>query len=267
VTPAELPSVAAQGAGDRLIAEIDHDGFAFPAAAEDASAFPSRTERLARVGNLVDVVLLGGRVAIRKRFRPPGVATLLSGRVGSRDWAYRRAWNALGVHFYAEVAALLRLRDVPFVPRLLAVDVGARTVWIDCLAGQSLRHAAASGGEAIHDADLPANARRSEAEIGRHESRLLDAAAGSGWRAEVTAMVAQMVQRGVVPLDVKLGNLIRGRRTGRLYWIDFENARIEGQPGFARAVAQQRRLLEDHFGIDPSGPARPAPRLSLPSAG
>lgn len=255
VRPEDLPSVAARGCGDRVIAEIDHDGFAFPSAPEDAARFPARPTRLPRVGNLVDVVLVNGRVAVRKRFRPPGPGAWRAGRVSARDWVVRRAWYLCGVHFYAEVAALLRLRDAPFAPQVVAVDVARRTVWMDCLAGRSLRHAAADAGAAVHDADLPPAPSPSEAEIGRRESRLLDEAAGPGWRREVAGLIEAMIARGVVPLDVKLGNLMRGDRTGQLYWIDFENARLEGQPGFSAAVSLQRRLLREHLGIDLAEPS------------
>lgn len=257
VRPGDVPSVATRGAGDRVLAEIDHDGFAFAASAEDAPFFEGRAARLPRLGNLLDVVLEGGRVCVRKRFRAPSPRAILTGRVRvtPREWALRTAWDLAGVHFYGEVAALLRLRDLPFVPRLRRVDARARTLWIDYLAADSLRHEAARAGEPVHDADLPPGMPRGEGELDRREARLLDAASGRDWRAGVAAMAREINRRGVAPLDVKLGNFLRGRRSGRLYWIDFERSRLDSQPGFAGALSLQDHLLHDLFGIAADGAA------------
>ena len=261
--PGDVPSVARLGAGDRLLAEIDQDGFAFAVEPEDAGLFPGRPTRLARKGNLIDVVLAGGRVCVRKRFRPPPLRALLPGpaHVAPRDFLMRRLWHLAGVHFHAEVAALLRLRELPFVPRLRRLDEARATLWMDCLAADSLRHRAAGAGEPVHDADLsPALAGASEDELGRREARLLDAAAGTGWRAAVAAMVRDLNRRGVVPRDIKLGNLMAGRRTGRLYWIDFENSRLASQPGFEAARAAQDEVLRARWGVVPDeGDAAAAP--------
>lgn len=254
VRPRDVPS-AASAAGDRVLAEIDHDGFAFPAVPGDSPFLPARAARLPRLGNLLDLVLVDGRVCVRKRFRAPALRAVWGGqlRIGAREWALRKAWHLAGVHFYTEVAALLRLRDLPFVPRLRRVDLRRRTLWIDCLDAASLRHQAASAGEPVHDRDLPPGAaRQGEDALGRREARLLEAVAGAGWRAEVAAMVREMNRRGVVPLDLKLGNLMRGRRTGRLYWIDLETARLASQPGFDAARALQDEILRSRFDIIPA---------------
>ncbi len=262
VRPDDVPSVATRGAGDRVLAEIDHDGFAFAACAEDAPFFEGRATRLRRQGNLVDVVLDGGRVRLRKRFRAPSLSAVLPGqlRITPREWALRNVWRLGAAHFYGEVAALLRLRDLPFVPQLRQVDVRARTLWTDYLAAGSLRHEAARAGEPVHDADLPPGVAGSGDELDRREGRLLDAVAGTGWRGEVAAMAREINRRGVVPLDIKLGNFLRGRRSGRLYWIDFERSRLDSQPGFADALSTQHDLLRDLFGIvaseEPAGASR-----------
>jgi hypothetical protein len=64
-------------------------------------------------------------------------------------------------------------------------------------------------------------------------------------------MVEAMRARGVAPLDVKLGNLLRGARTGRLYWLDFERARLRSQPRWERDVAAQSELVREIFGVTP----------------
>lgn len=250
----DVPSTAAARAEDRVLAELDQDGFAFPVRPEDAAVFPGRARRLPRKGNLVDVVAEGGRVCVRKRFRAAPVAALLRDRALTepRAWALRRLWQLAGVQFHAELAALLRLRDVPFVPKVRRVDRRERTIWLDFLDAESLRHAAARAGEPVHDADLPAAAaRESEDDLGRREARLLDAVHGEAWRAEVASMIRAINARGVVPRDLKLGNLLRGRTTRRLYWIDFENSKLASQPGFDAALAAQDAVLRGRFGVDP----------------
>ena len=61
-------------------------------------------------------------------------------------------------------------------------------------------------------------------------------------------MIAAMNERGVAPLDIKPGNLLRGHRTKRLYWIDFERARLQSQPGWEAGLQTQHDLLRQLFG-------------------
>ena len=61
-------------------------------------------------------------------------------------------------------------------------------------------------------------------------------------------MAREINARGVAPLDIKLGNFIRGASTGRLYWIDFEICRLQSQPRWEAdpppAARHPRRLFE-----------------------
>jgi hypothetical protein len=60
-------------------------------------------------------------------------------------------------------------------------------------------------------------------------------------------MVREVNARGVAPLDIKLGNFIRGATTGRLYWIDFEISRLSSQPRWEADLALEREMLEEIF--------------------
>jgi hypothetical protein len=61
---------------------------------------------------------------------------------------------------------------------------------------------------------------------------------------EIKRLLAAMACCGAAPLDIKLGNIMRGHRSGRLYCLDFETARLSSQPGWAETVEDQYRLLD-----------------------
>jgi hypothetical protein len=251
--PELVPSVRHRGRGDRVLAEIDADGFAFAVLAEDVPFFNRREHKHPRQQHLIDVVIEGGRVCVRKRFRPPRAGAVRHGhvRLPVRELAIRSAYWALRIPFYSEVAALLRLAELPFVPKLRRVDVARRTLWMDFLLAESLRHVAAGSGKPVHDADLPADlAAASSDDLDRREAELLDASAQAGdWRAEVASMIRAINARGVAPLDIKLGNFLRGRSSGRLYWIDFERSRLSSQPSWLADLSVQDQILRDLYGI------------------
>ncbi len=53
---------------------------------------------------------------------------------------------------------------------------------------------------------------------------------GEAYRGRLEEIVRAMNARGVAPLDVKLGNVLVGEKTGALYWVDFERAALEAPP-------------------------------------
>jgi hypothetical protein len=248
-----IPSVRAGVRSDRVLAEIDQDGFAFAVDPRDARFFERRKHRAPRSLNQLDIVLLEGRVCIRKRYRPF--------RAGARDWgerpvplgvrARRRFWNSLGFYLYSEAAVLLRLQDLPCIPKLRAIDLVDRAIYIDYVHGQTLRYWAARTGAAVYDRDLAASGdlnRLTAQELERREVTLLERTSAAGdFRHEVLGMLRQMNARGVAPLDIKLGNFIRGATTGRLYWIEFEFARVQSQPQWEAALRSQRDTLWNVF--------------------
>jgi hypothetical protein len=253
--PLRLPSVAAGYLEDRVLAEIDQDGFAFAVHPLDEPFFNRREEQRPRQQNLLDVVLHDGRVCVRKRFR--------SFRRGAQLWGtqpvplklrmVRAVWSGLHFFLYSEAAALLRLRDLPFVPKLRHVDFGDRALYVDFLDGESLRHQAARTGAAVHDKDLAGEQRLGHLtarELDRREVALLDEIETADYRAEIAAMVPQINHRGVAPLDIKLGNFVRGAATGQLYWLDFEVCRLDSQPRWDEDLVLQNEILDHLFHLD-----------------
>ncbi|MGZ6143544.1 MAG: hypothetical protein ACXWLM_09400 [Myxococcales bacterium] len=245
----EIPSVALGRREDRILAEIDQDGFAFAVDPVDAPYFDRRVQRRPRPQNFVHVALVEGRVCIRKEFRELRLGARRWGgqRVPVVEWLRRKVWATLGLYLYNEAAALLRLQDLPFVPHLRRIDFAEQAIYLDCIAGESLRHQAASAGAPVHDQDLGGDSALQQLtarELDRREVKLLDAVGlGGHFRREIAVMTREINARGVAPLDIKLGNFIRGAATGGLYWIDFEISRLASQPRWEEDLAQQHEML------------------------
>jgi len=256
--PGSIPSVAAGGRHDRVLAEIDQEGFAFAIDPVDEPFFNRRARRAPRQQNLVDIALVGGRVCVRKRFRTYRMGARRWGDrpVPAREWAHRSFWVSLGFFMYSEAAALLRLSDLPFVPKLRAIDLAGRTLYVDYIPGENLRSLAARGGAAVHDADIKDDPRLcgvSARDLERREVELLDRASIGDFRREIAEMAREINARGVVPLDIKLGNFVRGASSGRLYWIDFELSRLRSQPRWDADLAVQQQTLEQLFDLAARG--------------
>jgi hypothetical protein len=251
--PTAIPSVAAGCLDDRILAEVDQDGFAFAVSPLDVPFFDRRARPTPRQQNLVDIALVDGRVCIRKRYR--GM------RLGARRWGTQRipwrqrlqrsVWACLGMYLYTEAAALLRLQDLPFVPRLRRIDFADGAIYVDYVPGENLRAIAAKSGAAVHDTDLKAAEMHglSAQDLEHREVALLDRAGVGDFRGEIAEMAREINARGVAPLDIKLGNFIQGANTGRLYWIDFEISRLSSQPRWEADLALERETLERLFEI------------------
>jgi len=254
-----IPSVARGRYEDRVLAEIDQDGFTFAVDPVDEPFFNRRAHRRPRQQNLLDVALVDGHVCVRKRFRGYRFGARRWGDrpVPPAEWALRGFWVSVGFFLYSEAAALLRMHDLPFVPKLRRIDVAERSLYVDYLQGQDLRSLAATAtGEPVHDRDLAAHpelSRMPAHELERREVGLLDRAAAADFRAEIAEMAREINARGVAPLDIKLGNFIRGASTGRLYWIDFEICRIQSQPRWEADLAMQRQILDNLFDLSARG--------------
>jgi len=256
--PESIPSVSAGWREDRVLAEIDQDGFAFALDPMDEPFFNRRLRKTPRQQNKLDIALVDGRICVRKRFRSYRLGARRWGNrpIPARDWVHRSVWVSLGFYMYTEAAALLRLQDLPFVPKLRKIDVAGRTLYIDYVPGESLRNQAARTGAAVHDADIHKNGELrglSPHELERREVELLDRAGAGDFRREIADLVRQINARGVAPLDIKLGNFIRGARTGRLYWFDFEICRLASQPRWEADLILQRDLLEQMFELTARG--------------
>lgn len=243
VTPHEIPSVAELGPGDRELAEIDQDGFAFAAHPADIPFFNRRAQRFPRLRYRLDVVLYRGHVCVRKQFTGQPKDAPLGPRL----------WSLLGLFFYTEAAALLRLRDQAIAPRLRGVHLASRTLFMDYVRGQTLQHEIAGRGRKILDIDLAPLGQLFDPDRDRREIEALAGEGGEAYRDRIEELVRTMNARGIAPLDVKLGNVLIGEKTGALYWLDFERAALDTVPGYAAHLAEHHRLVDAWFGLSLSG--------------
>ncbi|MCC6556207.1 MAG: hypothetical protein IT372_24870 [Polyangiaceae bacterium] len=239
IVPEQIPSVAELGLADRVLAEIDQDGFAFAAHPADVPFFNRRAERFPRLRYELHVVLHRGRVCVRKRFTGQPRDAPLGAKV----------WHGLGLFFYTEAAVLLRLRDAPIAPRLRGVELTSRTLYMDYIRGRTLQHEIAARGRKILDIDLAPLGQLFDPDRDRREIEALAGEGGDRYKAPLLDLVRAMNARGVAPLDVKLGNVLIGEKTGALYWLDYERAALSGVPGYAAHLAEHHRLVDAWFGL------------------
>ncbi len=239
--PDRVPSVALRRTRDGVLAHVDQDGFAFAVDPADAPFFNRRDQKLQRRKHQLDIVVYGGRVCIRKRFLP-----------WSRDRSFRRKLLcAIGLPFYREAAALLRLRNLPIVPQIRGIDIPSMTIYRDYIDGDSLRHLVGNGGVIVHDLDLENSEQTcclTEAELQEREIQLFSQMCGERLTPRICENVREINRRGVVLLDVKPGNVVVGNKTGCPYWIDFEFTRLSGFPQWEKSLRDQNLRIERWFG-------------------
>ncbi|MGK4006951.1 hypothetical protein WMF31_30290 [Sorangium sp. So ce1036] len=243
VTPGEIPSVAELGPGDRVLAEIDQDGFAFAIHPADVPFFNRRSEKMPRLRYRLHVVLRKGYVCVRKRFVGQPRNAALSAHL----------FSLAGLFFYNEAAALFRLRDLPGVPRIRDLHLATRTLFMDFVRGQTLQHKVAEGGQKVLDIDLAPLGQLFDPDRDRREIEAFARGGGDAYCGRVEEILRAMRARGVAPLDVKLGNVIVGQKTGGLYWVDFERAALEGIPHYRERLAEHHDLVSQWFGISLPG--------------
>ncbi|WP_437289415.1 hypothetical protein [Sorangium sp. So ce406] len=243
VTPSDIPSVAELGPGDRVLAELDQDGFAFAIHPADVPFFNRRSEKMPRLRYRLHVVLRRGYVCVRKRF------------IGQPRNAPFDAhlFSLLGLFFYNEAASLLRLRDLPSVPRVRDVHLATRTLFIDYVRAKTLQQQLAERGEKVLDIDLAPLGQLFDPDRDRREIEAFAQGEGDAHRGRVEEIVRAMNARGVAPLDVKLGNVLIGEKTGALYWVDFERAALEGTPRYRERLAEHHDLVNRWFGLSLPG--------------
>jgi hypothetical protein len=238
----DLPSVKELGTGDRVLAEIDQDGYAFAEHPLDEPVFNRRDKRIARLRYRLRILLRKGEVVVEKRFNRGQWWGLSVGHY---------LMGQLELPFFNEAAALVHLRHVDNVPRLRDIDLRNRILYIDYIQGQTLQKQVAEAGAKILDADgagwggLDEHARKAR-EIASYEPFRATYADAIG------RLAARILEAGVAPLDVKLGNIVIGAKTGRPYWLDFEVAHLASCPLHDAYDAESRSLVLEWFGVDPA---------------
>jgi hypothetical protein len=222
--PASLiPSFARGDRSDRILAEIDQDGFVFAVDPVDREIFNTGVVMNPRKHHRIQIVLTGGMVRLRKE------------AVRKRHLALMDRIRAfLHWEFYIEAAALLRLRGLAFVPAIRGIDRRRNAIEMDYIWGQDFRQILAQGAHEIaYD------------EISRSFAQLFTSGDGDEIPRQLSETVISIVGRGVIPRDVHAANFIRGRRSNRFYMVDFNQAYFYPVPGWRSHVRDLTWLFGD----------------------
>jgi hypothetical protein len=224
-----IPSVVRGNREDRILAEIDQDGFAFAVDPIDAEVFNGRPAMSARKHHRVQIVLRDSKVSLRKASVPKLCASSLDRLRAFLKW-----------EFYIETAVLLRLQGLKCVPTIRRFYCSEGAIEMDYVWGRDLRQILANGAQDIQYDEISRSFSMLAADGSRDEI----------WE-QVAEIVAKVVGRGVIPRDVHAANFVLGRRSKRLYMVDFDLAYLYPVPGW-RAHAQTLSWLLNDSGSDAS---------------
>jgi len=126
-------------------------------------------------------------------------------------------WVSLGLFMYSEAAALLLLSDSPLRPQAAGLDLAGgrlhRITFGAKTCGASRRAVAAASTTPTSRTTLTCAACRRA--ISNAEGSRLSTGPGIGDFRASSPSGPRDKARGVVPLDIKLGNFIRGASSGR----------------------------------------------------
>lgn len=237
----ELPSISDEGEGDRILAEIDQDGFLFAVHEKDVPFFNRRNQKLRKHRYQVHVTIKHGVICVSKQFSRPPLSNGLNALF----------WGLSGLAFYTEAASLLRLSHLPCVPRLRFIDLKTRTIYMDYIRGENLRQRIASDDADIFDLDRRSKSLQlSEEDQEQQEIDLFSRRCSAPCLEEIKKMIQLINGCGVALIDIKPGNIVVGSKTGRLYWIDYEGAYLSSHPLYEQKVLEQNRQMQKWFGLD-----------------
>ncbi|MGH9476661.1 MAG: hypothetical protein ACRD1C_10040 [Terriglobales bacterium] len=204
--PVQVPSLRYEwqsGSSQRVLAEIDQDGFTFALDDRDRELFPGRHLAVLRRHHRVQIVWSSGAVRIRKELKPR--------KQGILSWLQ---WD-----LYVEAAALLRLRGAAGVPIVREINLRGWTVEMDYIWGRDLRHE-------FNDQDSLVNYPK----VTQAFNELLRGTNRKASCDELAALLRRVVKLGVVPRDLHAANVIRAFPTGRLYLVDFNFVYLPPSP-------------------------------------
>ena len=200
-----IPSVVQGDWADRVVAEIDQDGFLIAADERDAAFFGANQSRHPRRYNRLQIVLRGRRIYLRKSF-------ITAWRPNNKMAAIL---DPLRWSFYLEAAALLRLRGVSGVPPIRRIEARNGAFEMDYIWGRDLRQIL-SAGRNIDDE-----------EIDRSFDTLL--ASDHEISRQVNAVLSGMVERGVTYRDVTPANTVIAECSQRVHIVDFQDALLRAR--------------------------------------
>jgi hypothetical protein len=219
LSPLCVPSAAQGDKSDRDLAEIDQDGFAFALDKRDTAFFNTRTRIVTRRHHRLQIVLRDGVICMRKRSVPV-----------RRDRFLERIRDFVKWDFYLEAAALLRLEELEFVPKLRRIDCSNGAIEMDYIPGKDLRHVLAEG---RHEIDYDKVSQDFLAVIKSEDPT----------SQEIRRAILGVMRCGVIPRDITAAGFIRAEHSRRLYMIDFNLSYLRPVPGWRKHAENLDWLL------------------------
>ncbi len=207
--------------GKIYLGEVDQDGHI----SSDANVVPglprvSRDAFMPREKFKIHLVAVGGNIGIEKQY-------------GSR----RR-------EFINELSTLLKFNELGFdVPCVLDYDLDKPTLTMSYVQGEVLREALVKKGARLLDkqvgkqSDHPRRQRKMVEQKRIDEAlRVMDQVIDSAGIAAIREQIRRIHDAGYVLVDIKYGNIILEKSTGKPFLVDFESA-IRLEEMYSRSVA------------------------------
>jgi hypothetical protein len=206
--PGLIPSVTSSWR-DRVLAEIDQDGFIFAVEEPDTQFFNTKKTMAPRRHHRVQIVLTEVGVCVRKSVLRKNLTGI-----------FARFREFIQFEFYLEAAALLRLRGLAGVPAIRRLDPSKGIIEMDYIWGSDLRQLFAGGRHGIEYEDV---SRQFAALIAKADNEL---------SRQIVELLGGVVSRGVIPRDLNAANFIRATRSGKVYLIDYNLVYLRPIPGW-----------------------------------
>jgi len=224
------------------LGEIDQDGY-ISSDSESISGVPrvSRDAFIPRDKFKIHLVAVSGNIGIEKQY-------------GSRKR-----------EFVNELSTLLKFNELGFnVPAVLDYDLDHRTLTMSYIEGAVLREALASKGARLLDkqvgkqSDHPARQRALVEQKRINEAlRVMDQVIDGEGIAAIREQIRSIHDAGYALVDIKYGNIILERTTGKPFLVDFESAiRLDEVYSRSAAAFLKKRdmdLFERIFGLSKFG--------------
>lgn len=224
------------------LGEIDQDGYIF-GDYEGLSKIPlvPRESFMPREKFKISLVVVGGYVGVEKWY-------------GNRKR-----------EFLSELSTLLKFNELGFnVPAVLDYDLDKRTLTMSYVHGDVLREALARKGARLLDRQLgkqsehPASERKLVEQKRVDEAlRVMDQVIDAEGVAAIQEQICRIHEAGYVLVDIKYGNIILEKTTGKPFLVDFESAILleEVYSRCAAAFLKKRDMdqFERIFGLSKAG--------------
>lgn len=218
-----------RGSEERVLAEVDQDGFIFAVDARDRDVFHRREWMVPRRDHRIQIVWVNGAMRLRKTF--------LYKEKGALGWLRRHLQWGL----YLEAASLLRLQGIGGVPVVRKVSPNEGVIEMDYIWGRDFRQIFGDGSPHI-DYD----------KVSKKFEELCSGALETAVSRKVAELVERVISRGVIPRDLHAANFILALLSQRLYLVDFNLVYLAPVPGWSSELHRLRRMIQAPSG----GPLR-----------